>query len=149
MNQEATKSDMEQETASKLWPEYVKAVYYHFAYLTYTQSKSCEMNAIVGYFEHPLVLHFFGQSLYIHKYPLFFGFPSHLGHHRTLSRVPCAIQKVLISYLINTDICFIHIHTVLQSSIHSSSSSLSDLILWIYHFHCITKGIWFMSYWMA
>ena len=82
-------------------------------------------------------------------YPLFFGFHSHLGHHRALSRVPCAIQKVLISYLINPDICFIQIHTVLQRSIHSSSSSLSDLILWIYHFHCITKGIWFMSYWMA
>ena len=31
--------------------------------------------------------------------PLFFGFPSLLGHHRVLSRVPCAIQKVLISYI--------------------------------------------------
>ena len=27
----------------------------------------------------------------IHVYPLFFGFPSHLGHYRSLSRVPCAI----------------------------------------------------------
>ena len=27
--------------------------------------------------------------------PLFFGFPSHLGHQRALSRVPCAIQWVL------------------------------------------------------
>ena len=25
-------------------------------------------------------------------YPLFFRFPSHLGHHRALSRVPCALQ---------------------------------------------------------
>ena len=24
--------------------------------------------------------------------PLFFGFPSHLGHHRAVSRVSCAIQ---------------------------------------------------------
>ena len=36
---------------------------------------------------------------YINIYPLFFGFPSHLGHDRALSRVPCAIQQVLISYL--------------------------------------------------
>ena len=35
------------------------------------------------------------NQLYIYTYPLFFGFPSHLGHHRTLRRVPCAIQQVL------------------------------------------------------
>ena len=29
---------------------------------------------------------------YVYIYPLFFRFPSHLGHHRALSRVPCAIQ---------------------------------------------------------
>ena len=29
----------------------------------------------------------------IHLYiPFFLGFPSHLGHHRALSRVPCSIQ---------------------------------------------------------
>ena len=42
------------------------------------------------------------NQLYIYIYPLFFGFPSHLGHHRALSRVPCAIQQVLISYLFYT-----------------------------------------------
>ena len=31
--------------------------------------------------------------------PFFFWFTSHLGHHRTLSRVHCAILWVLISYL--------------------------------------------------
>ena len=31
-----------------------------------------------------------GYCVYIHL--LLFGFPSHLGHHRALSRVPCAIQ---------------------------------------------------------
>ena len=31
------------------------------------------------------------------SYPLG-GFPSHLGHHRALSRVSCAMQSVLISY---------------------------------------------------
>ena len=35
--------DMEQQTGSKLGKEYIKAVYYHPAYLTYMQSTSCEM----------------------------------------------------------------------------------------------------------
>ena len=35
--------DMEQQTGSKLGREYVKAVYCHPAYLTYTQSTSCKM----------------------------------------------------------------------------------------------------------
>ena len=45
------------------------------------------------------------NQLYIYTYPLFFGFPCHLGHHRALSRVPCAIQQVLISYLFYTQQC--------------------------------------------
>ena len=35
--------DMEQQTGSKLEKEYVKAIYYHPAYLTYMQSTSWEM----------------------------------------------------------------------------------------------------------
>ena len=35
--------DTEQETGSKLGKEYAKVVYCHPAYLTYTQSTSCEM----------------------------------------------------------------------------------------------------------
>ena len=35
--------DMEQQTGSKSGKEYVKAVYCHPAYLTYMQSRSCEM----------------------------------------------------------------------------------------------------------
>ena len=35
--------DMEQQTGSQLGKEYVKAVYFHHAYLTYMQSTSCEM----------------------------------------------------------------------------------------------------------
>ena len=31
---------------------------------------------------------------HMHISPLFFGFPPHLGHHRALSRVPCALQAV-------------------------------------------------------
>ena len=33
--------DMEQQASSKLWKEYIKAVYCHPAYLTYMQSTSC------------------------------------------------------------------------------------------------------------
>ena len=43
--------DMEQWTGSKLEKEYVKAVYYHPAYLTYMQSISCEMS---GWIKHKL-----------------------------------------------------------------------------------------------
>ena len=35
--------DMEQQTISKSWKEYVKAVYCHSIYSTYMQSTSCEM----------------------------------------------------------------------------------------------------------
>ena len=35
--------DMEQQTGSKSGKEYVRAVYFHPAYLTYMQSTSCEM----------------------------------------------------------------------------------------------------------
>ena len=42
------------------------------------------------------------NQLYIHIYLLFFGLPSHLGHQRSLSRVPCALQKAIIIYLFYT-----------------------------------------------
>ena len=41
--------DMEQQTGSKSGKEYVKAVYYHPAYLTYMQSTSCEMQGWMKY----------------------------------------------------------------------------------------------------
>ena len=43
--------DVEQQTASKLGKEYVKAVYCHLANLTYIQSTSCEMP---GWMKHKL-----------------------------------------------------------------------------------------------
>ena len=43
--------DMEQQTGSNLGKECLKAVYYHPAYLTYTQSTSCEMP---GWMKHKL-----------------------------------------------------------------------------------------------
>ena len=42
---------MEQQTGSKLGKEYVKAVYYHPAYLTYMQNTSYEM---LGWMKHKL-----------------------------------------------------------------------------------------------
>ena len=39
-----------------------------------------------------------GTQPYIYMYPFFPKLPSHLGRHITLSRVPCAIQKVLFGY---------------------------------------------------
>ena len=41
--EEVTELDTEQRTGSKLGKEYIKAVYYHPAYLTSMQSTSCEM----------------------------------------------------------------------------------------------------------
>ena len=35
--------DMEQQTGSKLGKQYIKATYYHLAYLTDMQTTSCEM----------------------------------------------------------------------------------------------------------
>ena len=51
--------DMEQQTGSKLGKEYVKAVYCYPAYLTYTQSTSCEMP---GWMKHKLELRFLGET---------------------------------------------------------------------------------------
>ena len=51
VGQEAAKPDLEQWTGSKLGKEYDKAAYYHFAYLTYMQSISCEMP---GWMNHKL-----------------------------------------------------------------------------------------------
>ena len=49
---------MEQQTDSKLEKEYVKAVCCHPAYLTYTQSTSCQMP---GWMKHKLESRFLGE----------------------------------------------------------------------------------------
>ena len=51
-------SDMKQRTGSKLGKEYIKAVYYHFPYLTYMQNTSCEMP---GWVNHKLKSKFLGE----------------------------------------------------------------------------------------
>ena len=50
--------DMEEQTDSKLGKEYIKAVYCHFAYLTYMQSTSWEMP---GWMKHKLESRFPGE----------------------------------------------------------------------------------------
>ena len=50
--------NMEQWTGSKLGKEYIKAVYYHFAYLTNMQSTSCEM---LGWKKHKLESRSWGE----------------------------------------------------------------------------------------
>ena len=49
---------MEKQTGSKLGKEYVKAVYFHPAYLTYMQSTSYKMP---GWMKHKLVSRFPGE----------------------------------------------------------------------------------------
>ena len=56
---------------------------------------------------------------HLHMQPLFLGFPSHLGHHRALSRVPCALQYVLISYLFYTQYQQCTVSVPVSQLIHS------------------------------
>ena len=43
--------NLEQQTGSKFWKEYIKAVHCHPAYLTYMHSTACEM---IGWMKHKL-----------------------------------------------------------------------------------------------
>ena len=61
-------------------------------------------NFLLEYFCFTMLCQFLLYStvnrLCIYIYPLSFGLPSHLGYHRALSRVPCAIEQILVSYLL-------------------------------------------------
>ena len=54
------KTDMEQQTGSKLGKEYIKAAYYHPAYLTYKHITSCEMP---GWMKHKLESRLLGRNI--------------------------------------------------------------------------------------
>ena len=58
VKKEQLELDMEQQTGSKLGKEYIKAVYCHAAYLTYTQSTSWET---LGWMKHKLESRFLGE----------------------------------------------------------------------------------------
>ena len=57
------------------------------------------------------------NQLYVYIYPFSFGFPSHLCHHNTLSRVPCIIQYIIINYFntLNTCIYIFDKHNIFKS----------------------------------
>ena len=57
--------EMEQQTDSKLGKEYVKAIYFHFAYLIYMQSTSCEMP---GWMKHKLKSRLLGEISITSRY---------------------------------------------------------------------------------
>ena len=56
---------MKQQTGSKSGEEYIKAVYYHPAYLTFMQSTSCEMP---GWVKHKLELRLPGEISITSRY---------------------------------------------------------------------------------
>ena len=58
MKKQQSELDMEQQTGSKSGKEYIKAVYYHPAYLTSMQSISCEM---LGWRKHKLESRLLGE----------------------------------------------------------------------------------------
>ena len=57
---------------------------------------------------------------HIYMYLPFFGFPSHLGHHRAPRRVPCAVLYVLISYLFYTQYHSVYVSVSVFQPIPSS-----------------------------
>ena len=58
VNKQQLLQDVKQLTGSKLGKEYVKAVYFHSAYLTYMQSTSCET---LGWKKHKLEARLLGE----------------------------------------------------------------------------------------
>ena len=89
------------------------------------------------------------NQLCVHIYPLFFGFLSHLGHCRVLSRVHCAIQQILTSYLIQTQQCIyvnpnLPIHPTPASSLGIHTSVIlvcvSIFALQMSSFHAFIKN---------
>ena len=85
-----------------------------------------------------------GNQLYRYIYPLFLRFPSHGGHHRSLSRVPCAKPQVLISYLVSTQCVYVHLNlpihptplpTVVHISLFSTAVTVFLLCQYVHLYH--------------
>ena len=58
VRQQQLELDMEQQTGSKSGKEYIKAIYFHPAYLTYMQNESREM---MGWMKHKLESRLLGE----------------------------------------------------------------------------------------
>ena len=68
----------------------------------------------------------------VYMYPLFFGFPSNLGHRRAPSRAPLARQHVLFIYLFYTQQCSMYQSQSLNSSQpHYPHPSVLTLFLYV------------------
>ena len=93
---------------------------------------------------------------YICIYPIFGGFPSYLGHQRALSRFPCAVQQVLISYLFYTFYIYIYIFLNPKLPIHPTHPLTSPLVsrclfstslsLFLLCRSSLPYNIWFFSF---
>ena len=93
---------------------------------------------------------------YIYIYPLPSGLPSHSGHHSALSRIPCAIQYILISYLFYTqyqqcsDMLFFKIEVqLIYKVVLVSGVQQSDLVhiyIYIYIYACVCVCIYIYIY---
>ena len=75
----------------------------------------------------------YGRVNQLYIYPLIFRFPSHLGPRRVLSRVPCAAEQVLISYLFYIQCC-VYVNFSLSGDCHHSfiASALNPTKLLVY-----------------
>ena len=81
-------------------------------------------------------VHSKGTQPYIYMYPFFPKLPSHPGYHITLSRVPCAIQQVLVGYPFYFLKKYLFIYLFIQAvpglscSMRNLHCSMQDLQLW-------------------
>ena len=67
-----------------------------------------------------------GNQPYVYIHALFFGFPSHLGCHRALSRAPCAIYSSF-----SLVIYFIYSTVYMEKAMATHSSTLGWKIPWV------------------
>ena len=61
-------------------------------------------------------------------YPFFLGFTSHLGHHRLLSRVRCALQQILVVVVIVQSLSHVQLFATPWTA--ACQASLSFIISW-------------------
>ena len=79
---------------------------------------------------------------YIHIYPLFFRFFSHIGHYSVLSRVPCALQQVLVYFIYRSVYMLIQIYPfLLPPLVIMNLFSMSVSFCFVSKFICIESRI--------
>ena len=68
----------------------------------------------------------YSQVNQLHMYPLFWGIFFHVSHYRALSRVPCAMQQFLVTYLY-VAVCLYQFQSSNSSLLHLSSLVTTSL----------------------